>query len=430
LRAGGRWLLVLVALALARSAALAVLTPPYQSSDEPWHLDYARAVGQGELPVLGRTRMARAIVDDDVRQTSVRRLTLYGIDDPAYSREAFQPPLAYVVPGVVYRLAGRPSGGLVAFRAFDAAAGALLVLLAYAFGRRAFPSRRFAAPMAALVAACLPSVALVASTADNDALAAALALAGLGLAVLVAREGATVARAALLGLVIGLAALTKTSALLLVVPGVLALAIAPLAPGASRRRVLAARVSTMAAVAAALVAPWLARNVVRYGDPLGTSAFSPFHPQPGRRIGGWRLLLGGRPTLTRAARFWPEVGRTSVGVLRWADLYLPPWAYALAAVAALAAVVPLARWLTLRADPADRRALLVVGAALAGYVAGMVWYAFAVDYQPQGRYLVPVLVAAAGVLGAPLGRRGFLLGAACLLALLGAAVATTAATYA
>jgi hypothetical protein len=34
------------------------------------------------------------------------------------------------------------------------------------------------------------------------------------------------------------------------------------------------------------------------------------------------------------------------------------------------------------------------------------------------------------VLGAPLGRRGFLLGAACLLALLGAAVATTAATYA
>src|ERR1700694_2794809 len=39
-----RWLLGLVAFALLRSLVLGAVTPPYQVSDEPWHLDDARVI--------------------------------------------------------------------------------------------------------------------------------------------------------------------------------------------------------------------------------------------------------------------------------------------------------------------------------------------------------------------------------------------------
>src|SRR5437879_2811784 len=90
----------LAALALVRSLVFASLTPPYQSSDEPWHLDYARVVGQGHLPVTGRTQLDPAIVVHAKQVSSDRHVTLYGITNPPLSREAFQPPLAYNVTGL------------------------------------------------------------------------------------------------------------------------------------------------------------------------------------------------------------------------------------------------------------------------------------------------------------------------------------------
>ena len=80
-RAAG-WLAALAALALVRSFLFATLTPPYQSSDEPWHLDYARVVSQGHLPVTGRTRIDPAIIRHDKHVSADRKLTLYGITEP------------------------------------------------------------------------------------------------------------------------------------------------------------------------------------------------------------------------------------------------------------------------------------------------------------------------------------------------------------
>src|SRR5205085_6174933 len=182
----------------ARSVLFATLTPPYQSSDEPWHLDYARVVGQGHLPVTGRTQLDRAIVDHAKQVATERHLTLYGITDPPLSREAFQPPLAYLVPGIGYRLLGT-RGGLTWFRAFDAVLGAVLVVLAFWAASAAFPGRPYAGPLAALTAALLPSIDLVTSSANNDTAAAVLALAALGMAADLARRGGAPRRFVLLG---------------------------------------------------------------------------------------------------------------------------------------------------------------------------------------------------------------------------------------
>ena len=394
----------LAALALVRSLVFASLTPPYQSSDEPWHLDYARVVGQGHLPVTGRTQLDPAIVVHAKQVSSDRHVTLYGITNPPLSREAFQPPLAYIVPGVGYRLLGA-RGGLLWFRAFDALLGVVLVLVAYGAARRAFPESPWAGPLAGLTVACLPSVAMVTSSASNDAAAGVLALAALAMA----------------------AGLAKTTGLAAAPPAVVAAVVAPRAhrsAGARSSRPYA--IGAVAGAAALVMAPWVARNLWVYGDLTGTKAFVDSYP--GSRIGGLSLLLAGRPRLTGAHRFWPELLRSAVGVLRWSDLRLPGWAYALAGAGALAGFAAVAAWLR-RAAPVNRRAAAVLLSALPFGVVATAWFALTVDWQPQGRYLIPGMLGAASVVGASCGWRGFAVAGGALLALLGAGIATTARTY-
>jgi 4-amino-4-deoxy-L-arabinose transferase-like glycosyltransferase len=424
-----RWAVALVALALARSLLLAVAVPPYQASDEPWHLDYARVVGDGDLPVMGETRLDPEIVEHVRTSAAARRLPARGIAD-GMSREAFQPPLGYVLPGAAYRLAGGPEGGLFAFRALDALAGAAAAVAALALGRAAFPRAAWAGPVAGLAAVGLPAMAIVSSTANNDAAGVALALAALAVAVRVARDGGSARRHVALGALIGLAALVRATGVLLVVPAAVAVALSPRRdPGWWWSR------GAPAVVAAAFpVLAWAGRNASLYDEPTGTGAFDGFGAVPGNRIGGLSLLLGASPDHPEADPFWPELARTTVGVLGWTDTRLDAWAYVLAALAVAVAAVAVARWFVGRgaapASLADRRATVVVAAAALAYLAGAIWYALTVDYQPQGRYLLPAVLGAAAVLGAPLERRGAGLATGVLGALLVATFVTAARAWA
>jgi len=424
-----RWLVALVALALARSLVLALLVPPYQASDEPWHLDYARVVSEGTLPVMGGTALDPEIVEHVRSAARSRQLEARGIAD-GMSREAFQPPLGYALPGVAYRLAGGAEAGLFAFRAFDAVAGAAAAVAAFAFGRAAFPRASMAAPVAGLTAVGLPAMAVVSSTANNDATAVALALAALVVTVGVAREGGSGARHVLLGTLIGLAALVRATGALLLVPAAVAVALGP----RPRSGWWWSRGGPALVAAVFPVLAWAGRNAVLYDEPTGTGAFDQFATVPGNQLGGLSLLVGASPDHPGADPFWPELGRTAVGVLGWADTRLGSWAYALAGAALVVAAVPVIRWFVgwggARASMADRRATVVVAAAALAYLAGAVWYALTVDYQPQGRYLLPAVLAGAALVGAPLGRRGAAVALAVLGTLLVATVVTAARTWA
>jgi 4-amino-4-deoxy-L-arabinose transferase-like glycosyltransferase len=420
-----RWALALVGLALLRSLAFGLATPTYQSSDEPWHLDYARALSEGHVPVLGDTALDDRIVEHDRRLSAADGLTLYGIDSVPMSREAFQPPLGYVLPAIAYRFAGGPRIGLILFRTINALLGAVIALLAFRLGRTALPTHTYAAPMAGLAAVALPSVGQITATANNDALAVALSLVVLIDAADVARRGASWPVAVRLGALVGLAAMVRTTSLLLLLPCGLAVLLS--LHLSIRVRLL--HIAATAGVAIWIVLPWMARNRLVYGDFLGTAAIAQFSPSPGRRIGGWGLLFGAGPAQGDADRFWPEMGRGAVGVLRWADLYLPPWVYGLSAVAAAAGVVAVVRWLRSGANPADRRATVVLIGALVALLAGVVYYSWFVDYQPQGRYLIAALLGLAAVGGAAVNRAGFMAACGVLAIALAAGLTTTVHTF-
>ena len=302
----------------------------------------------------------------------------------------------------------------------------MLVLLAFLAATRAFPDRPFAGPLAGLVAACLPSVSLVTSTANNDAAAAVLAVGALALASDIARRGGSVLRFAGLGALIGGSGLAKITGLAAAVPAVIAVLVAPQPRTAALRTRRWHALAGVTGLAALIVTPWVARNLSVYGDLAGTKAFVVSYP--GSRIGGPSLLLAGRPRLAGAQRFWPELARSTVGVLRWSDLRLPAWAYWLAAAAALAGLLAAVSWVW-HASTADRRAAAVLASALPFGLVATAWFSLTVDWQPQGRYLIPGVLGVAAVVGASCGWRGFATAACVLLALLGAGIATTARTF-
>lgn len=390
-----RWWWLVVAVAVGRAALLAVLVPPYQASDEPWHVDRARVLATGQLGVLGRTPAGAEVLAHQQQVAANRGLRAYA--EGPWSREVFQPPLAYLPTAVAWRAGADPPTALVVGRAVDVLFGGLAAVAALWMARRALPHQPAAAVTSGLVAATLPSLGAVAGSANNDALLVVVACLLVGGAAGVARTRAASARTAVgLGVGVGAAGLVKANGLLLAAP-----VLVGLWWSSPRWRRLAAAATGAVAVAGW----WLLRNVAVYGDPLGTSAFAAFGPAPGRTLGGWRLLLGGQPTHPDAGPLWSELWRTTVGAFGWTDLWLPGWVYALSGVLTLLGVAAALRWWR-RATAADRRAAVTLLSALPPLLAATLWFAFTVDWQPQGRYLLPGVLPVVAVLGAGLGRRG------------------------
>lgn len=227
-------------------------------------LVYALAVAPG-LPARGDTLLyhylANGIADGTgyVRPFSV---LMTGSAEPT----AAYPPL-YPLYLSAFSLVGLDS--LDAHRAVSCLLGPIAVVLVGLLGRRVAGPR--AGLLAAALAAVYPQLVMVDGTVIAEALYAPLVAAILLLVYrLLDRPGPW--RAAALGAAIGLAVLTRTEALLLVV--LLALPACLLAtrrPGAGARAALraAAPLAAVAVAATVLVlVPWVVRNAITLGDPL------------------------------------------------------------------------------------------------------------------------------------------------------------------
>lgn len=197
--------------------------------------------------------------------TAERRLPDAG-DSPVWHN----PPLFFALAAVVQPLAEAvgiaPYRGVQLLSALSALAIVVLVLL---LARALFPRSPGAQLAALAVAAATPVLLRAGALYHPEALATALATAGLYVAVRSLARGALTLRAGVLaGVLLGLANLTRTWALALLAA---VLAAAALDALWRRSRSGAAAAAALAATAGVLVGPWLAYKWIEHGSPLAYS---------------------------------------------------------------------------------------------------------------------------------------------------------------
>lgn len=388
------------------------VTPIYEAPDEVWHDAYVRWVARGNgLPPLDEDRSG------------------------AY-QQAAQPPLYYLVAAAVRRFFpdddlsslmwhnpffGYQAGGTVndnknmlihtdrerfpwtgAARAIHVtrwvslffglvtvAAGGLLAREAVGDGR----GGAIAAGAVALVA-LTPQFLFISGVVSNDSAAAALATLSLWAMARLLRRGADLRRSLLLGLLVGLAALTKTSALLL---APLALAVLLLTPGGTARE-KATRALVMLTSAVVVGGWWYGRNAFLYGDPLGISRHIQT-PWGRQNLASPATLLSEMPRLYRS--FW--------GAFGWGHVEYPAWVYIALGGLVVLALIGWGRALLRRSLPAHG-GILLLSAAWCGMVFLALLQWMRQVEAPHGRLLFPAigawaLLMAVGIEALPLPRR-------------------------
>ncbi|MGI6368896.1 MAG: DUF2142 domain-containing protein [Anaerolineae bacterium] len=384
------WLAMILLVYGTLASAYALRTPAWQVPDEPAHYNYVRYIAEArQLPELRPGDYPGAYLEEI---KSARFAPSYSIEPIRY--ESHQPPLYYVLATPVF-LAARAAGvavPLLPLRLFSVSLGAVTLLLTYALMRSLYPQDDQLALGAVACMALVPMQLAITGAVNNDGLVMLL-LTLLVWQLVVIDSAWSWGRAALLGLLVGLALLTKLQAY--IAAPLVFLSWAWSLYRARRRRdrlaPLLGQGALAAAVAALLVAPWLARNAQVYGPgdllamvrheqvtsgQLATSALLAEHGLPATL----RMLLE-----TTFHSFWGQFG--------WMALPLPRRVYALLGAAVLLAALGLLdRAITARGKPRPQsvyRALLL-GCWAAFTTAGFGWYNLQV-VQHQGRYLFPAL---------------------------------------
>lgn len=319
---------ILVAFVLL-STTYSVVTPIFEAPDELQHYFFVQHLADGErLPVItGPVPDIQAELHQPPLYYALGALATFWIDTSPLTDFVWRNPHAQIgVPtasgnvNMVVHSAEEsfPYRGVTLavhlVRWLSVLMGAATVLATYCLARQIMPQQKELAIGAAVINAFNPQFAFISGTINNDNLMTVLfALTALLLVVLAKREVSR-GRLILLGVVIGLASLTKLTGLMLppltvVVLGVVAL----------RRRRLIPFVWWMAIVTiVALVVGgwWYARNWLLYGDPLGlkimpvlfrTRVYKPSLPELLAEFKGLRMS------------FWALFG--------WFNILAEPWLY-------------------------------------------------------------------------------------------------------
>ncbi len=398
---GERWpLTLLVAAYLALAVMYSVVTPLFESPDEVWHYEYIRWLAAGK---------GLAAPED--------------VGVAPWVQEGSQPPLYYLLGAAVtafiptdnadavirynvhtavgnadalgnknFMLHGRadawPWQGVTLAahltRLLSVLLGAATVVFTYRLACLALPGWPAAAVLATAMVAFSPQFLFITGATNNDNLVTALATAGVYLcARLVAGDTRPTWRAwALLGVVVGLAALSKLSGLLLVAPAVLT--VVGVAWRLRSWRLFWQATLLTGTTAIGVAGWWYLRNWLLFGDPLLLSVmFAGVPPQ------------AAPASLAELLALAPGVWRSTWAVFGWFNVLAAPWLYWFyTTLAGLAVAGWLVGWIGRRAEvraavgPAPL-ALLAVWLGIVG-VAVVRWAQ--ISYA-QGRLVFPALAA-------------------------------------
>ncbi|HRF58966.1 MAG TPA: DUF2142 domain-containing protein [Fimbriimonadaceae bacterium] len=303
--------------------------------------------------------------------------------------QSHQPPLYYILAAGWARLSGADprdpdTGGRIRWLG-------VLFGIATVVGTAAAASIAFGRPSLGWTAGAwvglLPMFLALNGAVSNDPLLFALSAWFLAIAALGIQRGWTLARAAMLGLVTGLALLTKTSALALFLA--IPLATWPAVADTEGKKDLKPLLVAFG-LALVLVLPWWLRNQNLYGDVLGLRAFNAAFvgsPKAEMFIQG----LGAKAYWLDMVGWWTL--RSFFGAFGYMDHFLPDVLYRVAAALVLAVAVAgigFRRRDEATSEEAQRRFLLVGGFVI--LVVALQFLNFNAQYfQGQARYLFPAL---------------------------------------
>ena len=386
-------LLVILLLAVSRGGLYASLMPPWGLIDEEQHFDYVQSLAErGTIPTVGETYLSPEIIKslfETQRWTAFHWPTPPSPDPKdmgleGYSYEGYQPPLYYALLAPLYAVL--PGGVLLklfALRWVTVGLSLLAVWMVYRIASELFPDDKLLPFLAAALLVVIPERTASISRLNNDVLVEVFATALIWVCTRVLLQGLTPRRSLLLGALLGLGFLAKSSMAVLIAPLLVVLWL-------NRRTAHWLRCTIyMAGVAGLIAAPFVARNLWLYGDLTGMAGFK-------------QITNFAAPSLTLLG-----VVRAAIDLFR--HLWLVWWKGALPgnnivvlAIHALLALICglslLGLWRYRQHQPAqaagDRRTLvLLVYLVAIGFCALAVLLSyFAGDFPAiQGRFFLPVL---------------------------------------
>jgi 4-amino-4-deoxy-L-arabinose transferase-like glycosyltransferase len=312
--------------------------------------------------------------------------------------QSHQPPFYYILAAGAARVLGVASvedPGAIRLRLLNALAGAATVAGTFYLGLWGF-RRQAVAWGGAVFVALLPMHLALAGAISNDPLLYALCTWVLALGARCLQEGWTNGRAAAIGVMAGLAVLTKTTGIALAPILLFLLA-------ASKPRPDLRQITLGICCYAVLVGPWIARNLRVYGDPFAVNAFNQAFvnsPQASAFIEGFGPF-----------KYWTEwvgwwTARSFFGVFGYMDIFLSEGSSAneprqtLYRLLLAGMVLVFLGWAlaTARGDFSSSRLVQAMNALFLATVV-MLFLRFNAQYfQGQARYLFPAIaVIGAGV---------------------------------
>jgi 4-amino-4-deoxy-L-arabinose transferase-like glycosyltransferase len=289
-RGGRGWLALAVGCYLLLASGWLFWMPAFEPSDENTHVQSVLHYAQGGGLAVVRGTAAKLGLPYWTEQTQAYQPPLYFwlMGQVAHAIGAGDAVVAQRVNGEMRRAGAGPAARmlyrhgpdesppygpgqrkLLELRAVSALLGLGVLLLVFALGRRVFPEDPGVAGLAALLVACFPRFLHEAASVHNETLSTLLAhVALLLLAAWTTGTPVRPARAVLLGLVIGLALLTKLTSLFLLPLVALVL----LLPCLRERRWPGRDEWISGALvlggAASVAGWWFLHNVRTYGDPF------------------------------------------------------------------------------------------------------------------------------------------------------------------
>lgn len=305
---------------------------------------------------------------------------------------------------------GLTNGALLAagiVRVLTLALGAAALLAAWALVRELAPRPPWFALAVMAVMASIPTWLFVSASVNNDTPTVFLGTLAMLLSARLVTRGSTPRQVLLLGVVLGLAALTKLSGLVFAVPAALAVLAAHWLAGlrgGALLRALARDGLLLAAPIAVIAGWWYVRNVVLYGDPTGLAGMftvierrESFGPADllvefqGFRISFWGLFGGSSVILPDGIYPWLDrltlLAGLGLGIVairrllawrcgrRTADRTRRLVAGALVLLATALVLVALVRWTSMTPASFGRLAFPALAPLVMLFVAGLVLWA-------------------------------------------------------